>query len=53
MVTGVAATYLQTHPAALPAEVTQALINNSSAGVLNGSTLGSVATPNRLLRTFP
>jgi subtilisin family serine protease len=53
MVAGVAATYLQTHPAALPAEVVQALVNNSSVGVLNGSTLGSAATPNRLLRTFP
>ncbi|HET9766278.1 MAG TPA: S8 family serine peptidase, partial [Thermoanaerobaculia bacterium] len=53
MVAGVAATYLQTHPSALPAEVVQALINNASVNVLNPATLGTVGTPNRLLRTFP
>lgn len=52
-VAGVAATYLATHPTALPGEVAQALINNASAGVLDGSTLGTASTPNRLLRTFP
>jgi subtilisin family serine protease len=50
---GVVATYLQTHPTATPAQVATVLINNASVNVLNGSTLGSAGTPNKLLRTFP
>jgi hypothetical protein len=51
LVTGTAATYLQTHPLASPAEISQALINNATAGVLYPQGLGA-GSPNRMLKTF-
>jgi serine protease len=45
-VTGAAALYLQSHPAATPDEVTQAVLNSSSQGLLTYLGPGS---PNRLL----
>lgn len=46
-VTGVIALYLQANPAATPSQVAQAIINNSTAGVVKGN-LGPF-TPNRLV----
>jgi subtilisin family serine protease len=46
-VAGAAALYLQTHPAASPAEVAQAVLTDATVGVLSGVGAGS---PNRLLR---
>lgn len=51
LVTGVAATYLQSHPLATPAQVVQALINNATNGVLYPTDLGA-GSPNRMLKTF-
>jgi serine protease len=47
-VAGAAALYLQDHPTAMPDEVTQALLNSSTTGVLTYLGPGS---PNRLLYT--
>jgi subtilisin family serine protease len=47
-VAGAAALYLETHPAASPAEVAQALTSNATSGVLTGIGTGS---PNLLLYT--
>jgi subtilisin family serine protease len=47
-VTGAAALYLETNPAATPASVAAALINNATTGVVKSAGTG---TPNRLLYT--
>jgi subtilisin family serine protease len=47
LVTGVIAVYLQNHPNATVAEVTNALLSNATVGAMTGD-LGS-ASPNRLL----
>lgn len=48
LATGVAAQYLQTHPAATPAMVESALIQKATVGVVQGNLYSS---PNRLLYT--
>ncbi len=47
-VAGAAALYLQSHPTALPAEVTSAILDDTTPGVVAGAGGGS---PNRLLYT--
>ncbi|NUO77536.1 MAG: S8 family serine peptidase [Lysobacter sp.] len=47
-VTGAAALYLATHPAAMPDEVHAAIVNNATVGKITGDLKG---TPNRLLNT--
>lgn len=49
-VAGAAALYLEGHPAASPAEVSQALVGNATVGALTALGAGS---PNRLLFTGP